>query len=220
MELVRTASVEAQEAIRALGVKSEQVGGIIATITGIARQTNLLALTRRSSRPSGGAGPRLRRGGRRGTQLAEESQEAAQSIADPITAIQTDTQCTIALVEDGAEATTGGVETVEAAQAAFVRIGDAVGDVTSRTDEIIAAIERVSEAAEKVQADQRVRRGGRAGVGCDAAGECLNAGGERICRGGERLHSGGELVDGAGEHVGATGDRRRAPDLELCSTDQ
>ena len=87
METVRSASVEATEAIRALGVKSEQVGGIITTITGIAQQTNLLALN---------AAIEAARAGEQGRgfavvaeevrKLAEESQAAAQSIADLITA--------------------------------------------------------------------------------------------------------------------------------------
>src|SRR4051794_2609274 len=44
MDAVRTATQEATEVIRALGTRSEQIGGIVETITGIAEQTNLLAL--------------------------------------------------------------------------------------------------------------------------------------------------------------------------------
>ena len=44
MRAVRDASEETTAAIRALGAKSEQIGGIVDTITGIAEQTNLLAL--------------------------------------------------------------------------------------------------------------------------------------------------------------------------------
>src|SRR3954452_10019806 len=44
MGAVRDNSVHATEAIRQLGAKSEQIEGIVATITGIAEQTNLLAL--------------------------------------------------------------------------------------------------------------------------------------------------------------------------------
>ena len=44
MGAVRDNSVHATAAIRELGAKSEQIEGIVATITGIAEQTNLLAL--------------------------------------------------------------------------------------------------------------------------------------------------------------------------------
>ncbi|MGH2835734.1 MAG: HAMP domain-containing protein, partial [Solirubrobacteraceae bacterium] len=44
MQAVRDSSTETSEAIRSLGEKSDQIGGIVETITGIAAQTNLLAL--------------------------------------------------------------------------------------------------------------------------------------------------------------------------------
>lgn len=151
MASVRAASEAASTAIHALGVKSEQVGGIIATITGIAEQTNLLALN---------AAIEAARAGEHGRgfavvadevrNLAEESRGAAQSIAALITAIQDDTQRTIDSVEGATKATAGGARTVEEAHTAFVRIGDSVAEVKSRTDEIIAAIERLAAAARGV----------------------------------------------------------------------
>ena len=69
MAAVRSASTEATEAIRDLGSKSEQIGGIVSTITTIAEQTNLLALERgHRGRSRRRAGPRLRRGRRGGPQ--------------------------------------------------------------------------------------------------------------------------------------------------------
>jgi len=152
MNIVRNSSENAAAAIRELGEKSEQVGGIITTITGIAQQTNLLALN---------AAIEAARAGEQGRgfavvaeevrKLAEESQAAASSIAELITAIQADTNATIELVEHGAEATGEGVATVEAAQATFVRIGSSVDDVTAHATEIIAAIEKVAVSARRVQ---------------------------------------------------------------------
>jgi methyl-accepting chemotaxis protein len=203
MQLVRSTSAEAREAIRELGSKSEKVGGIIETITGIAQQTNLLALN---------AAIEAARAGEQGRgfavvaeevrKLAEESQEAAQSIADLITAIQTDTQRTIALVEDGAEATNGGVETVEAAQAAFVRIGDAVTDVTTRTDEIIAAIERVSEAAEKVQAE--IGESAAAAEQASAATQQVSASTQQVSASAEEASASTQEVSASTEQVSAS----------------
>ena len=219
MELVRGASVEAQQAIRELGVKSEQVGGIIATITGIARQTNLLALN---------AAIEAARAGEQGRgfavvaeevrKLAEESQEAAQSIADLITAIQTDTQRTIALVESGAEATTGGVETVEAAQTAFVRIGDAVGDVTSRTDEIIAAIERVAVAAEKVQTE--IGESAAAAEQASAATQQVSASTEEVSASAQEASASTQEVSASTEQVSVSAQQATVAARQISSSAQ
>ena len=154
MNIVRDSSQSAAAAIRELGEKSEQVGGIITTITGIAQQTNLLALN---------AAIEAARAGEQGRgfavvaeevrKLAEESQAAASSIADLINAIQADTNATIELVEHGAEATGEGVATVEAAQETFKRIGTSVEDVTVHAQAIIGAIEKVSMSAQRVQSE-------------------------------------------------------------------
>jgi methyl-accepting chemotaxis protein len=219
MELVRDASVEAQQAIRALGVKSEQVGGIIETITGIAQQTNLLALN---------AAIEAARAGEQGRgfavvaeevrKLAEESQEAAQSIADLITAIQTDTQRTITLVESGAEATTGGVETVEAAQTAFVRIGDAVTDVTSRTGEIIAAIERVADAAEKVQTE--IGESAAAAEQASAATQQVSASTQQVSASAQEASASTQEVSASTEQVSASAHQATASARQISSSAQ
>jgi methyl-accepting chemotaxis protein len=219
MELVRSASVEAQEAIRALGVKSEQVGGIIETITGIAQQTNLLALN---------AAIEAARAGEQGRgfavvaeevrKLAEESQEAAQSIADLITAIQNDTQRTISLVEDGAEATSGGVETVGAAQAAFVRIGEAVGDVTTRTDEIITAIERVALAAEKVQTE--ISESAAAAEQASAATQQVSASTQEVSASAEEASASTQEVTASTEQVSSSAQQATVAARQISSSAQ
>ena len=78
MAAVRELDRAVTDAIRELGVKSEQIGGIVDTITGIADQTNLLALN---------AAIEAARAGEQGRgfavvaeevrKLAEESQAAA-----------------------------------------------------------------------------------------------------------------------------------------------
>jgi methyl-accepting chemotaxis protein len=153
MRAVQESSHAVNEAIRSLGAKSEQIGGIVETITGIAGQTNLLALN---------AAIEAARAGEQGRgfavvaeevrKLAEESQQAAASIAELIGEIQAETQRTIASVDDGAERTLAGAETVERARAAFERIAQSVRDVSVHVDEIAQAANEVAAVAEQSSA--------------------------------------------------------------------
>jgi methyl-accepting chemotaxis protein len=154
MRAVRDASLDTTEAIKSLGAKSEQIGGIVETITGIAEQTNLLALN---------AAIEAARAGEQGRgfavvaeevrKLAEESQEAAASIAGLIREIQSETGRAVDVVEQGASATEDGVQTVERARSSFVAIGGSVDDMGGRIDEIAAAFRRIAADGERVQQD-------------------------------------------------------------------
>jgi methyl-accepting chemotaxis protein len=154
MGAVRDNSVHATEAIRELGAKSEQIESIVATITGIAEQTNLLALN---------AAIEAARAGEQGRgfavvaeevrKLAEESQEAAASIAGLIAEIQGETAKAVEVVESGARQTEDGVATVEEAREAFLALGASVQDMNTRVDQIAAAIQQISSSSQQVQAD-------------------------------------------------------------------
>ncbi|MDX6687928.1 MAG: methyl-accepting chemotaxis protein [Baekduia sp.] len=151
MASVREASAGATVAIRALGDKSAQIGGIVDTITGIARQTNLLALN---------AAIEAARAGEQGRgfavvaeevrKLAEESQHAAGSIAGLIADIQAETARAVEVVEDGARRTEEGSGVVEQAREAFHAIGGSVEDVTVRVGAIAAAVEQIAAAARQM----------------------------------------------------------------------
>jgi methyl-accepting chemotaxis protein len=152
MRAVRDSSVETTSAIKSLGQKSDQIGGIVATITGIAAQTNLLALN---------AAIEAARAGEQGRgfavvaeevrHLAEESQQAAASISELIGEIQKETQRTVQVVESGAAQTQDGVQTVEQARNAFVQIGQSVEDMSARVDQIAATIRQIAASGDQMR---------------------------------------------------------------------
>jgi methyl-accepting chemotaxis protein len=153
MQAVRDASGAVESAMTSLSARSEQIGGIVETITGIAGQTNLLALN---------AAIEAARAGEQGRgfavvaeevrKLAEESQQAAASISELIEEIQVETQNAVSVVADGARRSEDGVQVVEQARDAFARIGASVQDVTSRIGEISDAMNEVAAVAEESSA--------------------------------------------------------------------
>ncbi|HWI72037.1 MAG TPA: methyl-accepting chemotaxis protein [Baekduia sp.] len=174
MASVRAASAGATEAIQALGEKSAEIGGIVDTITGIAQQTNLLALN---------AAIEAARAGEQGRgfavvadevrKLAEESQAAAGSIAGLIADIQAETARAVDVVEDGARRTREGSEVVEEAREAFERIGGSVDDVTARVGAIAAAVEQIAASAR--QMGERMAEVAAVAEQSSAAGEQVSA---------------------------------------------
>jgi len=154
MGAVREGAQDAGRAIRDLGEKSERIGGIVAAITGIAEQTNLLALN---------AAIEAARAGEHGRgfavvadevrKLAEESRGAAGSISALVAEIQDGTAKAVAVVEDGARRTEDGVATVEQAREAFLTLGASVQDMNGRVEQIAAAIEQIAASSSQVRND-------------------------------------------------------------------
>jgi methyl-accepting chemotaxis protein len=154
MAAVTEASSQATESIRALGAKSDQIGGIVDTISGLAEQTNLLALN---------AAIEAARAGEQGRgfavvaeevrKLAEESQQAAASIASLVREIQGETSRAVEVVESSAERTASGAERVDGARESFERIDSSVEDMGARVGAIAEAIQNIAAAAERMSED-------------------------------------------------------------------
>ena len=153
MAAVRENSAEVTVAMQSLATKSQEIGSIVATITGIAEQTNLLALN---------AAIEAARAGEQGRgfavvaeevrKLAEESQEAAASIGSLASAIDGETNRAVEVVEAGAHRADDGAAIVARAKESFEAIAASVRDVSARVSEIAEATTEVAAVAEQSSA--------------------------------------------------------------------
>ncbi|MGD0980585.1 MAG: HAMP domain-containing methyl-accepting chemotaxis protein [Solirubrobacteraceae bacterium] len=152
MRAVQASSVEITRTIHELGATSQEIGGIVDTITAVTKQTNLLALN---------AAIEAARAGEQGRgfavvadhvrELAEQSRQAAETIGGLIAQIQSETGTAVEVVADGARRTEEGVATVEQAREAFLRIDASVADMNGRVQRIAGSIEQIASSGARMQ---------------------------------------------------------------------
>jgi methyl-accepting chemotaxis protein len=213
MQAVRESSVGVSEAIRSLGEKSDQIGGIVGTITGIAAQTNLLALN---------AAIEAARAGEQGRgfavvaeevrHLAEESQAAASEISELITAIQGQTSRAVEVVQDGAKRTDDGVAVVSQTKQAFVQIGEAVEGMTARIDEIAVISEEIASNALTMQETVKsvaavAERTATSAQQVSASAQQVSASADQVAVSAEGSSAAAQEVSASAEEVSASADQ-------------
>lgn len=137
--------------ISKLGERSTEIGQIVDTISGISSQTNLLALNAsiEASR-AGESGKSFAVVANEVRKLAEQSNEAAEQIANLITEIQTDTEEAVHSIQEGTEEVEKGSEVVETAGTTFTEITSIVEEVSEQMNRISTSIQELSAGTEHI----------------------------------------------------------------------
>src|SRR4051794_639181 len=199
---VADASREIGTAIEGLSARSDQIGGIVDTITGIAEQTNLLALNAAiEAARAGDQGRGFAVVAEEVRKLAEESQAAAGQISALIGEIQADTGKVVGVVAEGERRTADGVATVERTREAFEHIGTAVEDMTGRVGDIAAAVQQIS--AEAQRAEQDISEVAAVAEESSASAEQVSASTQQTSASGQEIAASAQTLAGTAEHLSA-----------------
>ena len=151
MDRIETMVSTSADQVDTLGHRSEEIGQIVETIVNISGQTNLLALN---------AAIEAARAGEHGRgfavvaeeirKLAEDSQEAAQHIAELIGNIQDETKKAVDAMHNGNKGVRKGTEVVKEAMDEFSQVTNMVDNMVAQMSQVAKHIENVSAQSEQV----------------------------------------------------------------------
>lgn len=151
MSFINQKFTSLSETIGELGVRSGEIGQIIEAITGIAEQTNLLALN---------AAIEAARAGEHGRgfavvadevrKLAEQSSNSAKEISQLISAIQSETSKVVHSMEEVTTEVDSGIGLVNHAGESLGHIEISINDVTAQIKEVSTAAQRLSAGSQQI----------------------------------------------------------------------
>ena len=200
MQVIKNSVTQSAEVVEKLGERSQQIGEIVDVISGIAGQTNLLALN---------AAIEAARAGEQGRgfavvadevrKLAEQSHEATQKISIIIRDIQAETRIAVGSMNQGTAEVARGTEVIATTGERFNAIvtmvqelnrdiqgiGAATEELSASSDEVVRSVDSVRTVASETAGDTQT---------ISAAAEEQSASMEEIASSSQALaHMAGEL---------------------------
>jgi methyl-accepting chemotaxis protein len=139
--------------IRDLGQHSEEIGKMVALITGIADQTNLLALNAAiEAARAGDKGRGFAVVAEEVRHLAEQSAQAAGEITQLVRRIRESVQASVDRAGEGTRRVHEGIDVVGHTGGMFAQIADTIKSLTQGIAEIAATSEELAAGAEEMGA--------------------------------------------------------------------
>ena len=157
MNDIRVQIQETSKRIKRLGESSQEIGEIVALISDITEQTNVLALNAAIQAASAGeAGRGFTVVAEEVQRLAERSAEATKHISAIVKSIQRDTQEAVEAMERSTQGVVQGTKTADEAEQALREIGTVSRQLAELIESISAATREQAASASKVAANMKV----------------------------------------------------------------
>ena len=151
MDEVAASVTNSASVIQNLADRSNEIGAISDTISGIAEETNLLSLNAAiEAARAGEAGKGFAVVADEVRKLAEGSGEAAQKIAVLISSIQQETEQAVERMQQGKDDVENGKVIIARAGNAFSKIAAAVGELTHHAEDILTDAQASTEKAQGI----------------------------------------------------------------------
>jgi methyl-accepting chemotaxis protein len=151
MDAIDSVTDNVAEEIQQLSLQSKEINQIVNVITEIANQTNLLALNAAiEAARAGEHGKGFAVVAKEVQKLAEQSEQSASQISELVKRIQTHTQQTVSVMNNGKKEVETGTVVIGDAEQSFEKIATIIEEVAGQIQDVSASVEEISASSEQV----------------------------------------------------------------------